>query len=259
VKWFQTRLWRVGISTPFIPTPFVGSEATWRWRKTSPKPLLSLDRFLFKKTPAGIHRSFTALAGAFERPRSAAEEIFSEIRAGRERGTLRRLGAPRRKRELVAPRNSRSREANTGPPTAALETFFWATRAFDLATLGKLISFTAADRAKADALFAQMPPKAWAALQVNTPEEMFALAWAFDNQRSVGALQIGAMRAMSPDNTDIEFQVQRTDHGDRVDSREMIFQQEADGWKWAIPAVEAAHTFGDVQHKLLDHVSRRLP
>lgn len=35
MKWFQTRLWRVGISTPFIPTPFGGSWATRQWNGKS--------------------------------------------------------------------------------------------------------------------------------------------------------------------------------------------------------------------------------
>jgi len=138
-------------------------------------------------------------------------------------------------------------------PRDAVETFFWAVRAFDQIELAKTITFTPADRQKAEALFARLSPEARSKLQIASAEEMFAWAWSFKRQVQVDRFRVLTTTVQGPDEATLQLAIARADL-QRINKGEMQMHRAADGWQWVVPSSDNDQIFRFIKTKLLEEL-----
>lgn len=140
------------------------------------------------------------------------------------------------------------KNAGQATPGAAFETLQWAKGAIDLATLGRMMDLSAADRAKAREVFEELSAAVRAKLNLTTPEEMLGLACAMGD--ALAGAQVTQATPQGADEMTVRAQVQRADG--RVDRRDFLFRRHGDAWQWVVPQNELRHGLNEVSRGFLN-------
>ena len=128
------------------------------------------------------------------------------------------------------------KNAGTGTPAAAAETFLWATDGGDWETLAKSIYLDPAAREKAEAMLARLSPAARATY--DTPEKLIALLMAREGDNQ-GMQVLGENHA--GDEALVNLRLQKGDGKTKEEG--LPFRRTSDGWKLVVNG-KAVDKFG---------------
>lgn len=118
-------------------------------------------------------------------------------------------------------------------PRATFATQLWAARTGNVAVEASTLLLGPAQRAKLEALMANLPADVRA--QYGTPEELLAFALA-GSPHPVGGMEVLGETDNGPDDVTLQTEWQHTDDS-VVHHSDVELRQESDGWKWVVPPV----------------------
>jgi RNA polymerase sigma factor (sigma-70 family) len=129
-------------------------------------------------------------------------------------------------------------------PAATYQTAMWAHREADLDALAKTFTFSDADKAKVDALFATLPEET--RTKFGSPEKMIALIFAAGE----GPESFRVVSQTQQDENTMTARVQLQRGGGGPKEANLVFRRGPEGWQMIVPSNEVANQIRKIKGEL---------